>query len=141
MIGSRLSKIHGASRQSDSISPLRLLSSFPRPIAAHKTRTSGSRSPVVLWVLGYLWRREEASLQSSASSSKPGSISTQPVAFQALILFKSSVLCSHCLFVAWRPVFLWSSLLSLFLFLFWSVEIYLAFDTDDILPIFFLIKF
>lgn len=44
----RISQIHIASRWSDSVSPLRLLSSFPVLIAAYKAGASGSRSSVVL---------------------------------------------------------------------------------------------
>lgn len=118
-----ISKIHGASRQSDSVSLLRLLPSS-MPIAVHK---AGALCSVGIWyffqfpfinVGTWVFIEERGSFsQSLASNSKPGSTSILHVAVPALILFKSLVLCSHGQFLAWEfCVSLIMSALSLCLF-------------------------
>lgn len=94
-----ISKIHGASRQSDSVSLLRLLSSS-MPIAVHK---AGALCICYFFQFPFIdvgtWMfiEERGSLsQSLASSNKPSSTSILHVTVLALILFKSLVLCSHC---------------------------------------------
>ena len=139
-----ISQIHEASRQSDLVSLLRLFPSFSMPIDGHKAGASDSGvigcflqlpfTKVGTWIFA----EEQGSLaQSLAPSGKPGSVSILHVAVLALILFRSPPLCSRCQFLAWESCV--SVIITpLFKFLFRSMEIYLVFETGNILQVFFL---
>lgn len=139
-----ISRIPEASRRSDLVSLLRPFPSFSMPIDGHKAAASDSGVTGCFFQLPFtnvgvwIFADEQGSLaQSLASSSELGSISVLHVAVLALMLFQSQPPCSHCQFLSWESCV---SLITtpLFKFLFWSMETYLVFETDNILQVFFL---
>lgn len=135
-----ISKIHGATRQSDSVSFLRFPlcpQQFIIKLEPHAVWASVFSPPFPFIDVGtWVFLEEQGSLfRSLVSSNKPDSTSNLASCSSSSHTLQKFSFLSHCQILAWESsVSLIMSTLSLFLFL--SMEIYLALETDNILPFF-----